>query len=181
MPDYDLTNNQTVKVTLYGNLSLDQVVLLYKVQKQYIISKEQSDYLKKDGLIEGRYPRIYISSNIAKITNNKINYMERKGLDNKYYIDYIKEYLQQFETASRKEINELIYPKLPSYMTKDEKNRQVKYLLTKLRKNDIIINIGSDTKPIWILKIQKKSTEISEKNTEILVNILERVKYENYL
>ena len=78
--------------------------------------------------------------------------MERKGLDNKFYIDYIKDYLTQFEKATRQDINLLIYPKLPSDLSGDEKNKRVKYLLTKMRKQDIIVNIGSDTKPIWILK-----------------------------
>lgn len=167
MPDYDLSMPNTVKVILYGkiidenysrilfektDLTIEKVVLLDRVQKKYVITKEQSDYLKKDKLIEGRYPRIYVSSNIAKIVDDKVNYMERKGLDNKFYIDYIKDYLTQFEKATRQDINLLIYPKLPSDLSGDEKNKRVKYLLTKMRKQDIIVNIGSDTKPIWILK-----------------------------
>ena len=167
MPDYDLSMPNTVKVILYWkiiyenysrilfektDLTIEKVVLLDRVQKKYVITKEQSDYLKKDKLIEGRYPRIYVSSNIAKIVDDKVNYMERKGLDNKFYIDYIKDYLTQFEKATRQDINLLIYPKLPSDLSGDEKNKRVKYLLTKMRKQDIIVNIGSDTKPIWILK-----------------------------
>lgn len=75
LPDYDLTEKNRVKVTLYGkiidenyskllfekaNLNIDQVILLDKVQKKYPITKVQSDYLRKDKLIEGRYPNIYI-------------------------------------------------------------------------------------------------------------------------
>ena len=75
LPDYDLTEKNRVKVTLYGkiidenyskllfekaNLNIDQVILLDKVQKKYPITKAQSDYLRKDKLIEGRYPNIYI-------------------------------------------------------------------------------------------------------------------------
>ena len=86
MPDYDLSENNRVKVTLYGkiidekyskilfektNLDIDEVMLLDRVQKGFEISKEQSDYLRKDNLIEGRYPNIYISSDIAKITNKE--------------------------------------------------------------------------------------------------------------
>ena len=74
MSDYDLSESNSVKVTLYGkiidenytrilfektDLSIDKVILLDRVQKGYNISKEQSDYLKKDKLIEGRFPRIY--------------------------------------------------------------------------------------------------------------------------
>ena len=66
MPDYDLSEKNSVKVTLYGkiidenytrilfektDISIEKVVLLDRVQKGYSISKEQSDYLKKDNLI----------------------------------------------------------------------------------------------------------------------------------
>ena len=52
----------------------------------------------------------------------------------------------------KKEINELIYPKLPLTYSEEGKYRKVQYLLTRLRKKGIIINMGSDTKPIWKLK-----------------------------
>ena len=117
----------------------------------YSISKEQSDYLKKDNLIEGRYPKIYVSSNIAKIVDEKAQYMDNKGLDNRFYKDYIVDYIKKFKQVSRQDINNLIYPRLPSNFSEDEKNQRVKYLLTILRKEKIIENQGSYTKPIWKL------------------------------
>ncbi len=167
MPDYDLDNQNSVKVTLYGkiidekytrilfektDLTIEKVVLLDRVQKDYPITKEQSDYLKKDNLIEGRYPRIYISSNIAQIVDKKVDYMENKGLGNNFYKDYIVDYLKKFKQASRREINQLIYPRLPLNYSDEDKKKKVQYLLTSLRQKDMIVNIGSDTKPIWKLK-----------------------------
>ena len=167
MPDYDLSEENRVKVTLYGkiidekyskilfektNLYIEKVMLLDRVQKGYEITKEQSDYLRKDNLIEGRYPNIYISSDIAKITNKKDEYIDNKGLDNSYYKDYIITYIEKFEKANRDDINKLIYPKLPVNMTEKNKNNRVRYLLTMLKKENRIENIGSDSKPIWILK-----------------------------
>lgn len=167
MPDYDLSVDNRVKVTLYGkiidekyskilfektNLDIEKVILLDRVQKGYEITKEQSDYLRKDNLIEGRYPNIYISSDIAKITNKKDEYIDNKGLDNSYYKDYIITYIEKFEKANRDDINKLIYPKLPVNMTEKNKNNRVRYLLTMLKKENRIENIGSDSKPIWILK-----------------------------
>lgn len=178
MPDYDLSIPNTVKVTLYGkiidenyskilfektDLSIEKVVLLDKVQKKYKITKDQSDFLKKEKLIEGRYPRIYISSNVAEIVDDKVSYIDRKGLDNKFFIDYIIDYLKQFEKATRTEINRFIYPKLPSDLSLEEKNKRVKYILTKMRKNNIIVNVGNDTKSIWILKTNAL-TDISKKH-----------------
>ena len=37
-------------------------------------------------------------------------------------------------------------------MTEKNKNNRVRYLLTMLKKENRIENIGSDSKPIWILK-----------------------------
>jgi ATP-dependent DNA helicase RecG len=167
MPDYDLEEQNSVKVTLYGkiidenytkilfektDLNIEKVILLDRVQKGYNISKEQSDFLKKDHLIEGRFPRVYISSNIAEIVDEKAKYMDNKGLDNTFYMDYIFNYLTNFKQATRRDINQLIYPKLPSTFSEDEKSKRVQYLLTIMRKENIIVNIGSDTKSIWVLK-----------------------------
>ena len=167
MPDYDLDNQNSVNVTLYGkiidenytrllfektDLNIEKVILLDRVQKGFCITKEQSDYLKKDNLVEGRFPRIYISSNIAQIVDEKANYIDNKGLDNTYYKDYIINYLKQFTQASRQEINQFVYNKLPSTLIKEDKDKRITYLLTSLRKEKKITNIGSDTKSIWILK-----------------------------
>ncbi len=167
LPDYDLSEETRVKVTLYGkiidenyskilfektNLDIDKVILLDRVQKSYSITKEQSDYLKKDNLIEGRYPNIYISSAIAKITNKKVDYIENKGLDNAYYMDYIITYIKKFGSASRQEINDLIKPKLPSNLSSAQLDNKVRYLLGKLREEGKIVNIGTDKTPKWIIK-----------------------------
>ncbi len=164
MPDYDLSEENRVKVTLYGkiidenyskilfektNLDIEEVMLLDRVQKAYPITKEQSDYLRRDGLIEGRYPNIYISSDIAKITNKKEEYFDNKGLDNQYYKDYILSYIEKFGIASRDDINKLIYPKLPSSMSKQRKNNRVRYIISLLRKEGKIINKGSKTNSSW--------------------------------
>ena len=167
MPDYDLSDRNSVIVTLYGkiinenysrilyekpDLDIDKVFLLDMVQKGKTVTKEQSNELRKDNLIEGRYPRIFISSDVAEIVGEKTDYMKNKGLDNKYYMDYILDYLKKFGCASRKDINNLIYPKLPDLLNNEEKNARVKYLLSKLRKEGKITNLGSDKNSEWHLK-----------------------------
>ncbi len=167
MPDYDLSEDNRVKVTLYGkiidekyskilfektNLDIDEVMLLDRVQKGFEITKEQSDYLRKDNLIEGRYPNIYISSDIAKITNKEKDYIDNKGLDNAYYKDYILAYIEKFGKATREEINNLIYPKLPTNMSEKNKNNRVRYIISQLKQENKIENEGSLTKSSWIIK-----------------------------
>ena len=167
MPDYDLSENNRVKVILYGkiidekyskilfektNLDIDEVMLLDRVQKGFEITKEQSDYLRKDNLIEGRYPNIYISSDIAKITNKEKDYIDNKGLDNTYYKDYILTYIEKFGRATREDINKLIYPKLPINMSEKNKNNRVRYIISQLRQENKIENEGSLTKSSWVIK-----------------------------
>lgn len=135
-----------------NNFDIDKVMMLDRVQKGLEISKEQSDYLRKDDLIEGRYPNVYISSDIAKITNKKNEYIDNKGLDNSYYKDYIITYIEKFGHATREDINNLIYPKLPSNMTEKNKNNRVRYIIALLKKEEKIINEGSLTKSSWIIK-----------------------------
>ena len=78
--------------------------------------------------------------------------MQNKGLNNKFYMDYILAYLKTFKYATRKDINNLIYPKLLDILDNEGKNRRVKYLLARLRERGYIINTGSDRYPKWKLK-----------------------------
>lgn len=167
MPDYDLSEDNRVKVILYGkiidekyskilfektNLDIDKVMLLDRVQKSYPITKEQSDYLKKDNLVEGRYPNIYISSNIAKITNDKENYIYNTGLENEFYKNLIIKYISGYEQASRKEIINLLKDKLPSSLNEKTKISRIRYLLQLLKKEDKIYNDNKSGHSCWKLK-----------------------------
>lgn len=51
---------------------------------------------------------------------------------------------------SRQEINDYIYPQMNDNL--EIKNSRIRTSLTYLRKKDLIENIGSDTKSIWIAK-----------------------------
>ena len=167
MPDYDLSEDNRVKVILYGkiidekyskilfektNLDIDKVMLLDRVQKSYPITKEQSDYLKKDNLVEGRYPNIYISSNIAKITNDKENYIYNTGLENEFYKNLIIKYISEYEQASRKEIINLLKDKLPSSLNEKTKISRIRYLLQLLKKEDKIYNDNKSGHSCWKLR-----------------------------
>lgn len=167
MPDYDLSNDNRVIVTLYGkiidekyskilfektNLDIDKVMLLDKVQKGFEITKEQSDYLRKENLIEGRYPNIYISSDIAKITGEKKDYMYNSGLENEFYMKMIMKYLENYGSASRKEIFALLNDKLPKSLDNKNKVSRVRYLLDTLKKNGKIYNDAKSGGSCWKIK-----------------------------
>ena len=167
MPDYDLSEENRVKVTLYGkildenyskilfektNLDITKVMLLDRVQKKYEITKEQSDYLRKDNLIEGRYPNIYISSDIAKITGNKEEYVYNSGLENDFYKELILKYLNEYGSASRKEIIALLEDKLPKSLDNKNKISRVRYLLDTLKNDGKIYNDAKSGGSCWKIK-----------------------------
>lgn len=74
------------------------------------------------------------------------------GLDNAYYKDYIITYIEKFGKATREEINNLIYLKLPTNLSKKNKNNRVRYIISQLKKENKIENEGSLTKSSWIIK-----------------------------
>ncbi len=167
LPDYDLSEDNRVKVTLYGkiidenyskilfektNLDIDKVMLLDRVQKCYPITKEQSDYLKKENLVEGRYPNIYISSDIAKITDKRETYIYNTGLENDFYKSLIIKYIKEYGQASRKEIINLLKDKLPSSLKEKNKVSRIRYLLDLLKKEGKIYNDTKSGQSCWRLK-----------------------------
>ena len=134
------------------NLDIDKVMLLDRVQKSHSITKEQSDYLRKDNLIEGRYPNIYISSDIAKITDEKEKYIYNTGLENEFYKSLIVKYINEYGQASRKEIINLLKDKLPSSLNEKNKVSRTRYLIDTLKKEGKIYNDGKSGLSCWKLK-----------------------------
>ena len=167
LPDYELSADK-VRVRIYGrildknytellynnsSLSLPTVVLLDKVQKQKmeLVSKEQIKELRKEGLIEGRKPNYYLSAKIAQLTGKQVKYTKNKALDKQKYMDYILQHIDNHGSATRKEIDDLLFDILPDYMTLEQKKKKIHNLLYELSKN-AIENIGSRFKSKWIKK-----------------------------
>ena len=168
MLDYDLSEFNRVKVIIYGkiidekytsllfenkNLSLEKVMLLDRVQKNIRISKEQADMLKSDKLIEGRYPNLYVSKNVSKIIDDKVNYTKKSGFNDQYYKDLVIKYINDFGSINKKELNELLMSKLPDVLNKEQKLRKIKYLVNEslTKKESILKKIGTNRNPIWTL------------------------------
>jgi putative transcriptional regulator len=167
LPDYNFEEDpETVLMKIYGgeidqnysqllmnnsNLSLQEVLLLDRVQKGLLIPRKEIARLRKKGLIEGRKPHIHVSAAIAQATNDKARYIQNKQLDDEHYRKLIIEYLSEFQSATRKEIDDFIYTKLSDVLTEEEKSNKVSSLLTKLRRDEKIKNIGSRRSPQWVL------------------------------
>ena len=169
MPDYDLSEENRVKVTIYGkiinqqyskllfektDLSLEEVMLLDRVQKNIIISKEKSNILRRKKLIEGRYPNIYISKSISEIVNDKVSYTKKAGFDNQYYKDLVLKYINNFGSITKKELNDLLMDKLPDSLNIEQKRRKIRYLVNDCLngREKILENTGTNRNPIWSLR-----------------------------
>jgi ATP-dependent DNA helicase RecG len=174
LPDYAESTSENVVLAIYGQeidtnyskllienkgLPLSTVVLLDKVQKKQIITKDATDLLRKEKLIEGRGSNIYVSESVARVTNRQADYIKNKGFDDEYYRNLIREYIKKFNQATRKQLDELLLDKLPNILDDKQKANKIKNLLSWLKNNGEIERIGDATKTtIW-----KSSDKIERK------------------
>lgn len=163
MPTYDLSKLSRVSVTVYGkvvneaysrllaaepNLELSAVVLLDMIQKNFPITKEQGRKLRERGLVEGRYPKLIISSKVAGVIGSHEEYVRQKGLDASICKELILKLLRT-RPCSRAEIVSAIDHALPEDMTEAQKTKHVSYLLQTLRKQGKIRNEGTTAGTVW--------------------------------
>ena len=167
MPDYDLTHGNEVGVLVYGkvlddkytqllfanndDLDMETVFLLDQVQKNKTISKECSDILRKKGLIEGRYPHIYVSFRVADIVGQKADYVHNRGLSEDVCKQLIIQALKTGPCSQKELLDILDRGALPAYMNENQKSKRVSYLLQKMKAEGIIYNVGSRNHAVWHL------------------------------
>jgi ATP-dependent DNA helicase RecG len=170
MPEYAL-DSEKVRVTIIGKvldmefarvlaknpaLSLDEIILLDKVQKRKPISEDNAKQLRTLGFIEGRRPNFIISSNIVACTQDgqlKAQYLKQRGFDDDHYREMILEYLRRYGSATRNDINHLLLGKLPEVLSQEQKENKVSNLLGSLRQSGKISNSGTTKKPKYVLQI----------------------------
>lgn len=171
LPTYDLEEINRVKVTLYGkildrnytqllrsngDLDLHTVFLLDKVQKKETISKEDYHSLKKVGLVEGRYPNLFVSFKIASIVGTSAEYVRNRGLDKDIYQQLIVNALKTMKSAKVSDIKVVLEGVLPAIMDEKQKTRKVSNLLQNMKKDGIVCVEGSGHKAKWILSDRRK-------------------------
>jgi len=165
LPDYDLSDNR-VKLTLTGkvmdldyarllardgDLSLPEIMALDKVQKRLPLSADEEKQLKAKRLIEGRKPNFFIAKPVAQQTGQKASYSKNKAFDKQYYLDLICKSIGEHGSLSRRDIDELLWNKLPEWMDDRQRKNKVANLIAELRRTGKIINQGSDTQSLWVL------------------------------
>lgn len=165
LPSYDLSDEQ-VKVEIFGkvldinyarilaentSLSLEDIVLLDNVQKKKKIEQAAVNRLRKLGYIEGRYPNIYISASLAEKTNSVADYVNKKGLETKFYENLILDYLK-VRSASRKELETFLTPKLSEMLTDKQKKKKVENLLHRMSLKGLIVSSSKTKSAVWSKK-----------------------------
>lgn len=168
MPEYELGADR-VEVRITGkvldlgfatilarnkDLSLEEIILLDKVQKRKPLTDAELEHLRKRKLVEGRKPNVFFSLGVAQKIKRKAEYTKNKGFDRQYYLDLILTALRQHGELDRAELDELLLNKLPDSLDAKQKKSKVSYLLTQLRTKGRIENLGSDTKPRWVLRVE---------------------------
>lgn len=163
MPDYDKSDPSRVVLIVPGHvidvqysqllmeradINLTTAVLLDAVQKKKTLTAQAVALLRKQNLVEGRRPNIYISQRVAKATHQEVEYTVMKGFDDKYYQDLMLEALSQHGKLKRRAFIRLLFNKLPSILDEKQKTNRVDYLLRKLRTNG---RIYSDEDRYWCL------------------------------
>lgn len=159
MPEYDIKDDHVI-CTIEGrvldenfanilvsnsSLSLADILLLDYVQKGSIISRDEANYLRKKGFVEGRYPNLFLSSKVVSSTHHvglKTSYIKNKSFDDNYFKKLIVEYIKEFGKAERRDINALINNKLPEYMTDRQRYDKITTLLSALKRRQFLIYDG---------------------------------------
>lgn len=165
LPDYNLSDNK-VEVVITGkvvdkdfadilmrntDLPIEDVLLLDKVSKKKRLSKDEADRLRKKKLVEGRYPNLFISKNVAVALGKKAEYTRLSGLDIGYYKALILKALSQYREMSKQDIRDLLFDKLPDNLSDKAKSYRIDNLLRTLRQEGRISNETHGSNSVWRL------------------------------
>ena len=165
LPDYDISDRH-VRLTLTGKildidyaqllardseLSLIEIMALDKVQKRIALNKDEERLLKTKSLIEGRKPNFYIAKPIAQQIGQKAAYSKNRAFDKQYYMDLICKSMEEHDSLTRQDIDELLWTKLPEWMNEKQKKDKVGNLLGELKRQSTIQNMGTTKQSSWVL------------------------------
>ena len=167
LPSYDLSVPNRVKVTVYGKildknytqllnydrtLNIRTVFLLDKIQKKEEITREQYLYLKKLGLVEGRYPNIFVSYSVAEAVGKKPEYIRNSGLEDEKCKEFILKALRK-GPAKKEELMAVVGDLFPAVLPTDKKSRKLSNLLRIMKTKDKTIDcVGKTKAATWFIR-----------------------------
>jgi ATP-dependent DNA helicase RecG len=179
LPDFDVSDPDRVVVTIHGkvidpsytatlmeqrDLPLSTVILLDQVQKRRPIDKEDVQQLRRQKLIEGRYPNLFVAAHIASVTGEKARYIRNRAFDDAHYKQMIVEYIRKYQCASRQEVDALLLDKLSDILSVDQKRSKIHNLLHTLVRRKVIRNKGSRRFPNYVLIPPESSKDLAKES-----------------
>lgn len=166
LPDYDLSQDGRVRMTVHGrvidpaysrkliektDMQLADVFALDRIQKHLDVEDPVLRRLRREGLVEGRRPNLHVSASVASATASKADYIRTRAQDDAFYKKLILDYITQYESATRAEIDKLLLDKLSDALNETQKRTKVKHLLTAMRRAGAIRNEGARKTSRWVL------------------------------
>ena len=164
LPDYDLREPDRVAVSIPGrildeqysrllmertDIDLWQALLLDRVQKGERIPHEAHLRLRRQGLVEGRYPRTILSGSVARVTGSTARHIQARGLSDAFYRELVLSLVREHAPVSRAQVDELLLNKLPDVLTERQKHTKVSNTLRSLVHRGLIENRGTRRHPRW--------------------------------
>lgn len=168
LPDYDLSEKGHVTLRIQGrfldenysrallthaNLSWVDVLALDSIQKGQFPDEERVQALRRQGLVEGRRPRLHVATEVAAATGNEAEYIRHRAFDDRYFCDLILDYLKTFREGQRVDFDRLLAGKLSDLLSEKQKETKIKHLLQRLkREGKIELAAGRTKGGVWRLK-----------------------------
>ncbi len=172
MPDYDLSDPDEVKVVISNkvldkrytrmlmaraDLDLWDVMALDKVQKGKRLADAEFRSLKAKKLVEGRRPNLFVSAEVAAVTDDKEAYIRNRAFDKDHYKKMIIAYLEKFGEATRPQIDRLLNDKLSDALDPQQQKKFVTNLLQEMKREGPIYSDGTTRWAKW--RMSKSATE----------------------
>jgi ATP-dependent DNA helicase RecG len=168
MPEYDLNEADRVVMTIYGrqidenygrilmerkDLNLAEIIALDRVQKSQAIERDTARLLRHNGLVIGRYPKLYLAAEVAKATDTLVDYTKHRAFDKQYYKDLLIKFLHEKGEGRPQDIQRLLLEKLSDLLSEKQRKEKIRNLLQEMAKEKRIRNIGGrGYQAKWVLE-----------------------------
>ncbi|MCR9207649.1 MAG: putative DNA binding domain-containing protein [bacterium] len=164
LPDYDVSEPGTVRLTIHGaivdpaysrmliektDLRIEDIVVLDRVQKHLPIDEAAAKRLRRAKLIEGRRPNLYISETVAVATDKKAEYIRNRAIDDAHYKRLMLDYLNQFGSATKADFEGMLLKHLSPVLTEDQRRNKIRNFLQALRRDGAIHSVHVDGESRW--------------------------------
>ena len=167
LPEYDFSQPDAVRIELMGrlidenysriliekaDLDLATVIALDKVQKRKPVSPAELKVLRRLKLVEGRAIHLFVASKIAALSGDKAQYIRNRAFDSAHYKQMILDFIREFGSASRQDVDGLLKGKLSDILTPAQQETRIKNLLGIMARRDrSIVNTGSKKGSRWVI------------------------------